>query len=403
VHCIRRTDGSLMWQQSVGSPVGATHSRNRHASATPAVDAQRVFVAFGGLGLFCFNHEGEQLWRVPLPSAEHEWGSASSPVLYRNLVIQLCDGRRDSFLAAYEKSSGDEVWRAPRQSTGCWSTPVLVVAGEGDSSREELIVNGTGGSNSSRGKVIAYDPQTGAELWHVRGTTDIPCPTIIAGDGLVFSTSGGNGPVLAIKPGGEGDVTRTHVAWRRAAGGPYVPTGVACDGRLYTIADSGTFRCYNAADGAEIWKRRLRGTFSASLIAAEGRIYAFSEQGFVHVLAAGDEYRPLAMNQMHEPCFATPAIVDGEILLRTERSLFCIAAKPQMLAQDAKDAGVTTIASGAKASPSDAAASAELPVAAKRATHSATDDVRNTSPPVQRGDPNRKPARKSPSATTAPL
>jgi outer membrane protein assembly factor BamB len=206
--------------------------------------------------------------------------------------------------------------------------------------------------------VIAYAPDSGSELWRVRGTSDIPCPSIIVGDELLFSTSGGNGPVMAIRPGGSGDVTATHVVWRHAVGGPYVPTGVYVEGRLFTIADSGLFRCLEAESGRELWRRRLRGAFTASLVAGAGCIYAASERGEVYVLAADDHYELLAVNSLNEGCFATPAVAEGEILLRTARRLYCIARRPQQLAAG-DDPGAN---SGDGESEARHANSAEIPV-----------------------------------------
>ena len=326
VLCFDRKTGELLWQDEVGPPQGASHRKNGHASATPAIDAQRVVVSFGSCGLFCYSHDGRRLWHTPMADLAHEWGAASSPVLYQRSVIQLCDSAGDSHLAAFELATGREIWRTQRDSYGSWSTPVLVDDVKvGDETRSELIVNGTGSASGASGFVIAYDPATGNELWRAGGTTDIPCPTLMVGDGIVVSTSGGNGPLLAIRPGGQGDVSQTHIPWRHPSGGPYVPTGVVYGARLYTVADAGIVRCYDLADGKVLWKKRLRGTFSASLIAAADRLYAVSEQGNVYVFAAADRYQPLAVNPMNEPCFATPAIAAGEILLRTDSSLVCVA------------------------------------------------------------------------------
>jgi outer membrane protein assembly factor BamB len=145
------------------------------------------------------------------------------------------------------------------------------------------------------------------------------------GDGLVFSTSGRNGPILAIRPGGSGDVTETHLAWRHDRGGPYIPTGLSYRRRLYVLNDAGAFTCYDAATGDEVWRNRLRGTFTASLIAADDRIYAVDERGMVYVFAAADRFEILAQNDMQDRVLATPAIAGGELFLRTESHLYCIA------------------------------------------------------------------------------
>jgi outer membrane protein assembly factor BamB len=324
--CYERLSGKLLWQRELGAPAGRTHRKNGYASATVATDGRRVFASFGSRGLFCYDVDGRRLWHVDLGGFEHEWGVASSPILHGNLVIQTCDGESESFIAAFSKSTGAIVWRMPRDSRRGWSTPALVEVNRNGKLQFELVVNGTGSTNGAPGFVIGYDPQTGAELWKVRGTTDIPCPTAIVGSGLVISSSGSNGPLMAIQPGGRGDVTHSHVVWQLPTGGPYVPTGLIYQDRLFTIADSGMAACHNVADGELLWKKRLRGTFSASLVAGDGNVYATSEQGDVHVLAAGDKFELLATNRLDESCFATPAIAHGEIYMRTAHHLVCIAA-----------------------------------------------------------------------------
>jgi outer membrane protein assembly factor BamB len=172
--------------------------------------------------------------------------------------------------------------------------------------------------------VIAYDPQDGRELWRVRGTTESVAPTALVGGGLVYSCSGRNGPIIAIRPGGSGDVTESHVVWKAFRGGPYIPSGLVYRNRLYLVRDSRDLACYNAGDGQLIWTKRLRGTFTASLVAAEGRIYAISERGIVTVFAAADSFQLLAQNDLDERCLATPAIAGGQLFIRTAEHLYCI-------------------------------------------------------------------------------
>jgi outer membrane protein assembly factor BamB len=211
-----------------------------------------------------------------------------------------------------------------RPSYGCWTTPVLVEASAGANRRTELVVNGTSSKAADERMVIAYDPGDGRELWRVRGTTELVTPTILVGDGLIFSTSGRNGPILAIRPGGSGDVTETHVAWKLDRGGPYIPTGLCFGQRVYVLHDAGVLTCYDAATGDVVWRERLRGTFTASLVAADERIYAVDERGRIYVLAASDRLEILAENEMQERVLATPAIAGGELFLRTESRLYCI-------------------------------------------------------------------------------
>jgi outer membrane protein assembly factor BamB len=335
VLCYRRTDGHLLWKADVGRAVGRTHAKNGYASATVVTDGQRIYSFFGSTGLFCHDMAGKQVWRAELGDLDHQWGTAASPVLYGNMVVQLCDAENDSYLAAFDKLSGRRVWRTARPSCGCWSTPVLVQADAGANHRTELIVNGTSSKVADERLVIAYEPGDGHELWRVRGTTELVTPTILVGDGLVYSTSGRNGPILAIRPGGSGDVTDSHIVWKLNRGGPYIPTGLKLGGRLYVLNDAGVFTCYDAATGKTAWSGRLHGNFTASLVAADRRIYAVDEQGIVYVIAASDHFEILAENPMEDRVLATPAIASGELFLRTESHLYCIpgatvAAKSQV-------------------------------------------------------------------------
>lgn len=322
--CIDRSDGRLLWQAEVGSAQDPTHVKNGYASATVATDGERIFAFFGTTGLLCYDFSGERLWRADLGDLSHQWGTAASPVLYGDLVIQLCDSKQDSYIAAFRKSSGKEVWRTPRASVGCWTTPVLVEAEAGTGQRTELVVNGTSSMRSDERLVIAYDPQDGQELWRVRGTTQWVTPTAMVSGGLVYSTSGRNGPIIAIRPGGTGDVTETHVVWRARRGGPYIPSGVAYRNRLFLVRDNRQIACYNAGDGREVWTKRVEGTFSASPVAVDGRIYAGNEQGVVYVFAATDAFQLLARNNLNEGCMATPAVAGGELFIRTKKHLYCI-------------------------------------------------------------------------------
>lgn len=324
VFCFDRNDGQQLWQANLGSVFGPTHQKNGYASSTVATDGQHVAVFVGSRRLHCLDASGNELWRVEFPLRRHEWGLAASPLIFRNLVIQVCDGGPNSFVVAIDLETGREVWRTERASQGCWSTPVISEVSAGGKSHFELIVNGTSHANGSRGYVIAYNPTTGEPLWQTPCTTDIPCPTAIVAENMIVSSSGGNGPVVAIRPGGHGDVSESHVAWQHSHGGPYVPTGIAYRNRLFIVADSGRMTCYNLADGRPIWKKRLSGTFTASLVAGEGNIYATNERGEVYVIPAADHFELVTVNPLGERCLATPAIAHSHIFIRSEQSLFCI-------------------------------------------------------------------------------
>jgi outer membrane protein assembly factor BamB len=320
----RRSDGDLLWQVEAGKARGPTHTKNGYASATVATDGQRIFAFFGSTGLFCYDFSGKPLWEAKLGDLNHIYGTASSPVLYRDMIIQLCDSDEDSYIAAFDKRSGEEVWRTPRPSHGCWSTPVAVEVEVDGVRRTELVVNGSDNGIGRDGMVIAYHAENGRELWRVRGTKQLVVPTAVFGNGLVYSLSGRNGPIMAIRLGGSGDVTETHVVWSIRCGGPYIPTGVAYRNRLYVVRDHNEVACYNAGSGEEIWKARLRGEFTASPVAADGRIYATNDRGKVYVFRASDSFELLAENDLDQRCLATPAIASGELFIRTESHLYCI-------------------------------------------------------------------------------
>lgn len=321
-----RRDGHLLWQAAAGSACGSTHDKNGYASASVATDGERVVAFFGATGLFCCDLAGKPLWKADLGEVEQQWGTAASPILYENLVVQLCDSEKESYLAAFDKATGRRVWRVPRASKACWSTPVVVPASSSHGPRPELIVNGTSGAEESDGWVIAYAPADGRELWRHHGTTHLVTPTLLVGGDLVFSLSGRNGPVMALRPGERREEDRA--VWHSERGGPYIPSGVVYRNRLYVLTDPGMLCCYNPGNGEELWRLRLRGPFTASLVAAAGRIYAVSERGTVFVAAAGDKPQLLAENPLGERTLATPAIVDGDLLLRTQQRIYCFAGRP---------------------------------------------------------------------------
>lgn len=328
VLALDRATGALQWKTEVGPAAGRTHAKNGYASATVVTDGSRIFASFGSTGLFCLDTSGKVLWRADLGNLDQIWGSAASPILHRNLVIQLCDSEHDSYLAAFDVDTGRPKWNTPRSSQACWSTPVLVTAKTAAGQRTELVVNGTGAGEDGRGKVIAYDPENGHELWRASGTTGLVTPTpLIAGE-LIFSLSGRNGPMMALRTGGNGDVTASRLVWRISRGGPYIPSGVLYRNRLYVLADSGVLTCYDPGNGRDLWRARLRGAFTSSLIAADGRIYAVNEEGTAFVFAAGDAFQLLATNPLHERCYATPAVAAGDLIVRTQRHVYCFSSQP---------------------------------------------------------------------------
>lgn len=349
--CFDRHEGKLLWQTPLGEPVGRTHEKNGYASASVAVDGERVYACFGSTGLFCCDFSGKRLWRAELGDLDQIWGSASSPILYENMVIQLCDSPKTRFLGAFDRLDGRPIWRAERPSEQCWTTPVVVQAETPQGRRTELIVNGAC-LESGDGQITAYDPHNGHELWHARGTTNLVTPTALVSGDRVFSMSGRNGSIFSVRAGGSGDVTDRRVVWKTKNGGPYIPSGVLYRNRLYVLFDNGMLSCYNPGNGERIWRGRLKGDFTASLIAADGRLYACDERGTVYVAAAGDSFELLAANSFGERVYSTLAVADGDLFLRTRNHLYCIAGEmpeKQPVVEATKRAAETVAAEAAAA------------------------------------------------------
>ncbi|MCY3845282.1 MAG: PQQ-binding-like beta-propeller repeat protein, partial [Acidobacteria bacterium] len=281
----RRSDGALLWETDV-APGGReyVHPKNGPAAATPVTDGERVYASFGSRGLVAVDLDGNRLWHTEVGQIDNYHGPAGSPLLYRDRIILYQDQRPHGFVAAYDTATGAEVWRTEREATVGWGTPAAIRVGD----RDELVI-------SSSRSVNAYDPATGEELWRCRGNNFEVIPTPVVEAGLVFCTSGRAGPTLAIRPGGSGDVTDTHVAWTTPRGSPFVPSPLAHDGYLYTINDMASIvTCFRAATGEVLWQGRLgravREGFSASPVLVDGKVFFTNDDGITFVLRAGPEF-----------------------------------------------------------------------------------------------------------------
>jgi outer membrane protein assembly factor BamB len=258
----------------------------------------------------------------------YEWGPASSPIIWNGLVILQCDTQADSFLLALKAETGEVVWKTAREELPSWGTPTIATTSGGP-----LLV--TNASNFVR----AYDPRTGQELWRIGGSSKITAPTPVFGDDLVVVASGRGPerPIFVIRPGAHGDLTLPNgrstsdsVVWSRTGRGPYMPTPLIYQGLLYVLANNGVFDAYNLRTGDEIYRQRLDPVgsgFSASPIATDGKIYLSSEDGEMFVIAAGREFKQLALNSMGELLMATPALSEGVMYVRSAESLSAIGTK----------------------------------------------------------------------------
>jgi outer membrane protein assembly factor BamB len=319
VLAVDKTSGKILWERPVKvSTVEDVHPTNSPASPTPVTDGRYVYVYFGSAGLIAFDFNGNVAWEKRLGPFPSDWGSASSPVLFGNTLLLNVDTDGDDFLLAVDKMTGKTIWQTPRgRVTRSWSTPVIWNV----NGRDEIVISGSQ-------RVKGYDPSSGKELWVVDGLTEWVAPTPVVAHGLLFVASNGPGGniIMAIRPGGSGNITRSHVAWRYERGAPYTPSPVVVGDYLYAVRSGGLLTCLNAKTGAEMWQQRLpaRGDYYASLLAADGKIYALSEDGEATVIAAKPTYQLLSVNDMAERSMASPAVSNGRIYIRTDKTLFAI-------------------------------------------------------------------------------
>jgi outer membrane protein assembly factor BamB len=296
------------------------HPKNSHASPTPVLDGDRVFVHFGAEGTAALASDGRILWKARLPY-ESQHGNGGSPVVYRDLLIINCDGNGGAaYVAALDTSTGKIRWKTDRRNPAdqAYTTP-LVISVDGS---DQLISVGAY-------RAAAYDPLTGNEIWRVSyddGFSNVPRP--VFGQGLVYIATGFNQPTLiAVRPDGRGDVTRTHVAWTITRGAPFTPSPLLVADDLYIVNDTGILSLADAKSGRLIWQQRLGGNYSASPVFADGRIHFQSEEGVTTVIAPGREFKKMAANTLDGAMFASMAIADRSIFIRTDKHLYRISGQ----------------------------------------------------------------------------
>jgi outer membrane protein assembly factor BamB len=318
-----RADGKQLWETFIPqNGVEYNHPKNGFASATPVTDGQLIYASFGRHGLFAFDFNGKLVWQHKFGIIDNQHGPAGSPVLYKDRIFIYQDAnpqpKQGAFVGAFDKKTGKPLWITPRSETVGWGSAVVINSG----TRDELIV-------SSQRRVAAYDPETGSELWTVRGLTFEVIPTPVVGHGLVFASSGRAGPTIAIRPGGSGDVTSTHVAWSSPKGSPFVPSGIVVGDLLYLINDmQSILTVYEAVSGKLVYQNRLgvalREGFSASPVHVNGKIYFTNDDGQTFVVEAGRTFKLLQVNELGEQTLASPALVDGTWYWRTASTLRAI-------------------------------------------------------------------------------
>ncbi len=293
------------------------NAKNSHASPTAILEAGRVWVHFGSQGTAALTSSGDVVWKTRLPY-QHQHGPGGSPVLWRDLLIISCDGTDTQYVVALDKNTGKIRWRKPRAGQQAYATPLVIQSGDG----EQVVSPGAY-------RAISYDPATGRELWQVRygdGFSNVPRP--VFAHGLVYICTGFFQPqLIAVRPGGKGDVTNSHAAWTAKRGVPLTPSPIVVGDELYMVSDNGVLSCLNALTGETLWQQRLGGNYSASPVSAAGRIYVQSEEGETHVFEPGRQFKKLAANRLDGSTLATLAPAGGVIYLRTDSHLYAIAGR----------------------------------------------------------------------------
>ena len=339
VYSLDKSTGKILWERTAheGVPKVKRHPKSTHANSTPATDGEHVVAFFGSEGLYCYDMDGELLWKKDLgklvsgffqvPAAQ--WGFASSPIINEGMVLVQSDVLEGSFLAAFDIRDGREVWRTGRDDVPTWSTPTVY----GEGADAQLIVNGFK-------HIGGYEAATGKELWWMTGGGDIPVPTPVVAYPLVFVTNahGRAAPIYAIRLTAAGDISlregaarNEHIAWSVDRGGAYMQTPLVYGDYLYNCRDNGVLSCYRAVTGERLYQERLGGGtsgFSASPVAAEGKLYFTSEDGDVYVVAAGPRFELLAVNELDEVAMATPAVSEGVLYFRTRGHVIAISDQP---------------------------------------------------------------------------
>jgi len=320
--CLDESNGQTIWDvevfQESAANTGPVHSKNSHASPTPVLADNRLYVHFGHAGTACLDLDGNVLWRNTRLHYNPVHGNGGSPIVMDDLLVFSCDGAENPFIVALDRNNGDVRWRTQRESDAAkkfsFGTP-LVIEVKG---RKQIISQGSN-------VLSAYDPKSGEEIWRARydGYSLIPRP--VFGNGMIFISTGYDKPqVLAVRVGGTGDVTDSHIAWRFDRGAPNTPSLLLIGKELYMVSDGGVASCLDASTGEVVWQQRLGGNYSASPFYAAGHVYFQSEEGEGTVIQAGRKFQRLAKNDLGEATLASYGVGNGALLIRSESRLFRI-------------------------------------------------------------------------------
>jgi outer membrane protein assembly factor BamB len=339
--CIDRRTGKVLWRRTVApEQIEEVHAISSPAGSTPVTDGERVYVYFGSYGLLCYDLNGNLKWERRLPNPENPYGAVASPILAGEFLVLNHQGK-DAYLLAVNRRDGKTVWKTDRSKFQYgWSTPVYWR----HDGIDEIVV--LGGDFEPNQRLMAYNLADGAERWWVGGLPPCGKSTPVIGDGMLFFAApdimletaaekrnperaaqiyANNGSrVVAVRPGGKGEVNQTNIAWSEHKGTPGVPSPLYYNGRLYTFLSGGIVFSRVAKTGELLYSGRLGapGYYYSSPVAADNKVYIASEEGVVVVLDAGEQLKILATNKLDGAILATPALADGNIYVRTENQLY---------------------------------------------------------------------------------
>jgi outer membrane protein assembly factor BamB len=319
--CLNGDTGRVVYNVEVFqlTDPGAVHQKNSHASPTPILEGDRVYLHFGSHGTACITRSGQIVWKTQELKYYHRHGPGGSPVVYGDLLIVSCDGYDIQFVVALDKHTGKIRWKSPRKGYQAYTTPLTIQV----NGKDQLISPGAH-------RAVAYEPLTGKEIWSVRygdGYSNVPRP--VFGHGLVFICSGfEQAELLAVRPDGQGDVTDSHVAWNLKRAVPLTPSPLLVGEELYLVSDNGIASCLHAKTGKTHWQQRLGGNHSASPIFVEGRIYFLNEEGESVVIEPGKEFKKLATNQLDGQTLASMAVSGKAIFIRSSDHLYRLQQQP---------------------------------------------------------------------------
>lgn len=314
--CLDRASGNSVWKKDIRPRMPESKRVRDHgyAGPTPASDGKSIYVFFGKTGVFRFDLDGNQIWNTTVGDGLHGWGCGTSPVLFENLVIVNASVESKS-LVAIDKETGKIVW-SRKGMMASWNTPHLVKLPNGST---ELVV-------SVKGQVLGFDPASGKSLWSCRGIQDYVCPSVISHEGIVYAIGGRTSRCLAIRAGGRGDVSSTHLIWEADAGAN-VSSPVSYKGHLYWVSDRNTTAyCVRMEDGEIVYKKRFKGQPYASTVVADGKLYVVTRRAGTFVLPAAPEFRVLSQNRFDDRSQfnASPAVSGSSLILRSNEYVYCV-------------------------------------------------------------------------------